>query len=63
MAVEQGVAFVPGAVFYAADPLKNAMRLNFTHTPPALLPLAVQRLETALENYARKSAEAMDTFA
>lgn len=63
LAVEQGVAFVPGAVFYAADPLKNAMRLNFTHTPPALLPLAVQRLETALENYARKSAEAMDTFA
>ncbi len=62
LAVEQGVAFVPGAVFYAADPLTNAMRLNFTHTPPALVPLAVQRLETALGNYARKSAEAMGTI-
>lgn len=53
-AVDQGVAFVPGEVFYAADPLKNAMRLNFTHTPPELVPLAVQRLETALETYAQK---------
>ncbi|QSF43894.1 aminotransferase-like domain-containing protein [Paenibacillus tianjinensis] len=62
LAVEQGVAFVPGGVFYAADPLTNAMRLNFTHTPPALVPLAVQRLETALENYTRKSVKAMGTI-
>jgi 2-aminoadipate transaminase len=61
-AVEQGVAFVPGEVFYAADPLKNAMRLNFTHTPPELLPMAVQRLETALVNYVQNSAETIGTF-
>ncbi|WP_150266338.1 PLP-dependent aminotransferase family protein [Paenibacillus tepidiphilus] len=51
LAVEQGVAFVPGEVFYAARPLTSAMRLNFTHTPPAQIPLAVQRLEQALALY------------
>lgn len=51
LAVEQGVAFVPGEVFYSEHPLKNAMRLNFTHTRPELLPLAVQRLETAMSRY------------
>lgn len=61
-AVEQGVAFVPGEVFYAANPLKNAMRLNFTHTPPELLPAAVRRLEAALENYERTLARAADTL-
>ncbi len=29
LAVERGVSFVPGAAFYAADPLCNAMRLSF----------------------------------
>lgn len=61
-AVEQGVAFVPGEVFYAAKPLKNAMRLNFTHTPPELLPVAVRRLEAALESYGRTLAGAVDTL-
>ncbi|WP_438492361.1 PLP-dependent aminotransferase family protein [Paenibacillus sp. IHBB 3054] len=52
-AVEQGVAFVPGEVFYSAKPVKNAMRLNFTHTPPELVPLAVQRLEKAISQYSQ----------
>lgn len=52
-AVEQGVAFVPGEVFYSGRPVQNAMRLNFTHTPPELVPLAVQRLEKAMELYSR----------
>ncbi|MFC6649273.1 PLP-dependent aminotransferase family protein [Paenibacillus rhizoplanae] len=51
LAVEQGVAFVPGEVFYSEQPMKNTMRLNFTHTRPELLPLAVQRLTTALSRY------------
>lgn len=51
LAVEQGVAFVPGEVFYSAEPLENTMRLNFTHTRPELLPVAVQRLEAALSRY------------
>ncbi|SET65125.1 PLP-dependent aminotransferase family protein [Paenibacillus sp. NFR01] len=50
-AVEQGVAFVPGEVFYAAGPLHNTMRLNFTHTPPELVPLAISRLEQAVAQY------------
>ncbi|WP_248549390.1 MULTISPECIES: PLP-dependent aminotransferase family protein [Paenibacillus] len=48
LAVENGVAFVPGEVFYSAEPHKNKMRLNFTHTPPEQVPVAVQRLEKAL---------------
>ncbi|OMD52918.1 aminotransferase [Paenibacillus borealis] len=52
-AVEQGVAFVPGEVFYSAKPVKNAMRLNFTHTPPELVPLAVGRLEQAISQYSQ----------
>lgn len=52
-AVEQGVAFVPGAVFYSGTPVKNAMRLNFTHTPPELVTLAVTRLEKAMALYAQ----------
>lgn len=51
LAVEQGVAFVPGEVFYSEQSMKNTMRLNFTHTRPELLPLAVQRLTTALSRY------------
>ncbi|ASA23588.1 PLP-dependent aminotransferase family protein [Paenibacillus donghaensis] len=51
LAVQQGVAFVPGEVFYSAQPLRNTMRLNFTHTPPELIAEAVSRLETALEQY------------
>lgn len=50
-AVEQGVAFVPGEVFYSSQPMKNTMRLNFTHTPPELVPQAVERLEKALNAY------------
>lgn len=51
LAVEEGVAFVPGEVFYPEQPQRNAMRLNFTHTRPELLPLAVQQLGTALSRY------------
>jgi 2-aminoadipate transaminase len=54
LAVENGVAFVPGEVFYSAQPLKNTMRLNFTHTPPELVPMAVQRLEKALVQWQQK---------
>jgi 2-aminoadipate transaminase len=58
-AVEQGVAFVPGEVFYSAGPVKNAMRLNFTHTPPELVPLAVERLEKAISLYSLNQETAL----
>ncbi|WP_096201773.1 aminotransferase-like domain-containing protein [Bacillus sp. FJAT-45350] len=34
IAVEQGVAFVPGEPFYVGEKKKNALRLNFTHSTP-----------------------------
>lgn len=51
-AIEQGVAFVPGQVFYADQSGSNRMRVNFTHTDPALLPEAVERLDRAFKAYA-----------
>ncbi|MCL6605749.1 MAG: PLP-dependent aminotransferase family protein [Paenibacillus sp.] len=51
IAVPKGVAFVPGEVFYASQPQKNTMRLNFTHTRPELIPLAITRLESAIEEW------------
>ncbi|MFC0561748.1 aminotransferase-like domain-containing protein [Halalkalibacter alkalisediminis] len=33
-AVEHGVAYVPGEPFFAGNPKKNTMRLNFTHATP-----------------------------
>ncbi|MDH6370097.1 aminotransferase [Paenibacillus sp. VTT E-133280] len=56
LAVENGVAFVPGEVFYSSQPHKNKMRLNFTHTPPKLVPVAVQRLEKALVQWRESQA-------
>ncbi|TLS48952.1 PLP-dependent aminotransferase family protein [Paenibacillus antri] len=51
LAVEEGVAFVPGEPFYAGVPARNTLRLNFTHTPPALVPEALARLSRAIERY------------
>ncbi|WP_339319421.1 PLP-dependent aminotransferase family protein [Paenibacillus sp. FSL R10-2734] len=59
LAVENGVAFVPGEVFYSAQPIKNKMRLNFTHTPPELVPLAVKRLENALVQWRESQSSVM----
>ncbi|MNC37780.1 2-aminoadipate transaminase [compost metagenome] len=61
-AVGQGVAFVPGEVFYSEQPRKNTMRLNFTHTPPELMQMAVQRLDEALKIYSQ-SGEASHLIA
>ncbi|OKP97568.1 PLP-dependent aminotransferase family protein [Paenibacillus sp. P46E] len=61
-AVRQGVAFVPGEVFYSDQPHGNTMRLNFTHTPPELMQIAVQRLDEALNIYGQ-SAEASQPIA
>ncbi|MNW25268.1 2-aminoadipate transaminase [compost metagenome] len=51
-AVEAGVAFVPGQVFYPDGSGTNRIRVNFTHTDPGLLPEAVERLDRALRQYA-----------
>ncbi|MFD1772925.1 PLP-dependent aminotransferase family protein [Paenibacillus rhizophilus] len=59
LAVARGVAFVPGEVFYPGEPDRSTMRLNFTHTPPHLLPLAVKRLGEALEEWSGRQLESL----
>lgn len=43
-AVEQHVAFVPGAPFYANAPRKNTLRLSFVTVPPEKIRAGVERL-------------------
>ncbi len=43
-AVEQNVAFVPGAPFYAASPVIEALRLAFVTVPPPRIEEGVERL-------------------
>lgn len=43
-AVEQNVAFVPGAPFFAADPVIEALRLAFVTVPPPRIEEGVKRL-------------------
>jgi DNA-binding transcriptional MocR family regulator len=43
-AIEEGVAFVPGAAFDPDRRLRNAMRLNFTACDPATIREGIARL-------------------
>ena len=51
LAVEEGVAFVPGASFYAHDPDESTMRLSFVTHAPDVIHEGVQRLGRALARY------------
>ena len=48
-AVERGVAFVPGAPFFAGAAKKNTLRLSFVTVPPEAITRGVQALAAALE--------------
>ena len=50
LALEEGVAFVPGDVFYATEPDERTFRLNFTAVDEAEMEEGVRRLARA---YAR----------
>lgn len=50
-ALAEKVAFVPSSVFDPAGGLRNAMRLNFTRSPPDRLVEGVARLERAVRGY------------
>lgn len=50
-AVDEGVAFVPGSVFFAETPQFNTMRMNFTHTDRDNMILGMQRLSAAIQSY------------
>lgn len=43
-AIRERVAFVPGAPFFAAEPRRNFLRLNFSNCPPALIDEGIRRL-------------------
>ena len=47
-AIEQGVAFVPGAPFYANDPDRSTLRLSFATADVAKIEEGVGRLGAAL---------------
>jgi 2-aminoadipate transaminase len=51
LAVEEGVAFVPGSSFYAGNPAYNTLRMNFTHSDEATMRVGMQRLAAAMEKY------------
>ncbi len=48
-AVERGVAFVPGAPFFAGAPMKNTLRLSFVTVAPEAIERGIRALAAALE--------------
>lgn len=50
-AVKEGVAFVPGATFYAIEPQRNKLRLNYTHTNLEDMVVGVERFVKALAQF------------
>ncbi|UQZ83875.1 2-aminoadipate transaminase [Paenibacillus konkukensis] len=48
LAVQEGVAFVPGVSFFATEPQYNTMRLNFTHTDSQQMIEGIERLNRAI---------------
>lgn len=48
LAVTKGVAFVPGASFYAERPKFNTLRMNFTHASSEQLALGMDRFDAAI---------------
>lgn len=53
-ALQEGVAFVPGASFYVGHPVQNALRLNYTHATPEVIEAGMGRLMTAIDKVASK---------
>lgn len=51
-AVEQKVAFVPGAPFFAADPEIESLRLAFVTVPPPRIEEGVERLAAVIRSFA-----------
>jgi 2-aminoadipate transaminase len=48
-AVEAGMAYVPGAAFYANDPRKNTLRLSFVTSPPEKIEQGIAALARVLK--------------
>jgi 2-aminoadipate transaminase len=52
-AVERGMAFVPGAAFYADHPKANTLRLSFVTVPPERIEQGIALLAQALKEHSR----------
>ncbi|GGF97333.1 aminotransferase-like domain-containing protein [Paenibacillus abyssi] len=50
-AVGKGVAFVPGASFFAAEPQRNTARMNFTYTEGERMKLGIERFSEAVNEF------------
>ncbi|CAH1189936.1 2-aminoadipate transaminase [Paenibacillus plantiphilus] len=50
-AVTKGVAFVPGAPFFAEEPQRNTARLNFTYTQGEVMELGIRRFAEAVSEF------------
>jgi 2-aminoadipate transaminase len=48
-AVDAGMAYVPGAAFYASAPRKNTLRLSFVTSPPEKIEIGVAALARVLK--------------
>jgi len=55
VAVENGVAFVPGVSFYADRPKNNTMRLNYTFADNVTMRLGMERLNRAITSVLEKT--------
>ncbi|MBL8955910.1 MAG: PLP-dependent aminotransferase family protein [Myxococcaceae bacterium] len=51
-AVHEKVAFVPGAPFFAGEPRRNTLRLNFSNRRPELIEAGMARLGGVLREFA-----------
>jgi 2-aminoadipate transaminase len=51
LAVEEGVAFVPGSAFYAHDPDHTTMRLSYVTNSRDVIAEGIQRLSRAIKTY------------
>ncbi|HZG79721.1 MAG TPA: PLP-dependent aminotransferase family protein [Brevibacillus sp.] len=51
-ALQEGVAFVPGASFFVGHPVQNTLRLNYTHAAPEVIEAGMGRLMTAIDKVA-----------
>jgi 2-aminoadipate transaminase len=57
LAVEEGVAFVPGSAFYAHDPDQTTLRLSYVTNSPEVIAEGIQRLSRAIKTYRPSRAE------
>ncbi|GAE28419.1 transcriptional regulator [Halalkalibacter wakoensis JCM 9140] len=59
-AVDRGVAYVPGEPFYAGEPKKNTLRLNFTHSTPEKIEQGMKLFVPMIEEEMQKKLVHID---